>query len=76
MELLKAFERMSKLDSDVKKLDEWVAHLQFNNKPVTGREWVRLRKAIEGVIGDLAEERNELEDKLTVATVGIEINHK
>lgn len=76
MELLKAIDRMNKLGSDITKLDNWFSHLQVNEKPVTGREWLKLKKAIDGVIGDLAEERNELEEKVTKAAEGIEIEHK
>lgn len=76
MELLKAIKRMNKLDEDINKLDNWFNHLQVNEKPVTGKEWVKLKRAIGGVIDDLATERNELEEKITAVTDGLEIDHK
>lgn len=76
MELLKAIGRMNKLDSDISSLDKWFSNLQVNEKPVTGREWLKLKRAIDNVIGDLAEERNELEEKVVIAVEGIEIECK
>ena len=74
MELLKAIEKLNKLNSDIDKLDEWLSHLQINDKPATGRTWIKLKRAIDTVIEDLATERDELEDKITKATEGIEID--
>lgn len=76
MELLKAIARMNKLDSDITKLGNWISQLQMNEKPVSGREWIKLKKAIDGVIDDIAEERNELEEKVSKAVEGVEIDHK
>lgn len=76
MELLKAIKRMNKLDADMNTLHNWLGHLTMNEKPVVGREWVKLKQAIDGVIDEIAEERNELEEKITKATDGLEIEHK
>ncbi|MEB5480883.1 hypothetical protein P8825_15060 [Shouchella clausii] len=73
MEVMEAAERAFKLNSDIEKLSEWVAHLNFNDKPITGMEWLKLQRAIELVIGDLAEERNVLEEEIKRSTAGIEI---
>lgn len=63
MELLEAIKRFNQLDSDVQKLEEWLGRLSYTEKPVTGRTWLKLKKAIDNVIGDIAEERNALEEQ-------------
>lgn len=76
MKLLRAIERLNKLDSDITKLDHWLSHLQFNEKPVTGKEWHKLKSAISAVIDDIAEERDVLEEKVLVVVKDLEIEDK
>ena len=72
MELIKAIEKLHKLESDVNKLDEWYASLNFN-KPVTGYAWIKLKKSIEESTGLLAEEADYLRNEIEKITDGIEI---
>lgn len=71
LDVLKAIRRMNKLNSDVESLTEWLATVQFNSKPVNGRSWVQVSRAINEVIGDLAEERDVLAEKINSAVAGI-----
>lgn len=73
MELLSAINRMNKLSADIESISEWLADVQFNSKPVTGRSWVQVSRAINEVIGDLADERDVLEEKIKLAVTGIVI---
>ncbi|GIN08708.1 hypothetical protein J1TS1_28530 [Shouchella clausii] len=73
MDVMEAAERVFKLNSDIEKLSEWVAHLNFNDKPITGMEWLKLQRAIERVTAELVEERNALEEEVKQSTKGIKI---
>ena len=76
MELLKAIDRLNKLNKDIASLEDWIAETQFKTKPVTGRSWIKVEKALKEAVYDLCDERDELEEKIKEATVGIEIDCK
>ncbi len=76
MELLKAVEKHTVLKDEIKKLDDWLAHTEYNNRPVNGLNWRKVTKAINDVISEMVEEKLVLEEKIVNATKGIEIDHQ
>jgi hypothetical protein len=76
MELMKAIEKHTALKDEIRKLDVWLSHTEYNNKPINGLNWVKVKKAVNDVISELVEEKLELEEKIENATNGIEIEHQ